>query len=197
MNQSTFDRSQHNPEKPDFDHLIKGVVAGDPVREDKLYQVLMSHLKISVRLFLDSGRMEVDDVVVESITAVFKYIRRDGGFTGDLVAFSITIARNRCRNILNQQQRRPQTPIEPLADWIANDDRSPLDHLVKEESLSLLQQTVDSLDRICRTLLRAVYFEESSIESIRIRLGLKTVQGVYYRRTICLRELGNRMMNSA
>jgi len=133
---------------------------------------------------------------VESITAVFQHIRREGGFSGDLIRFAVTIARNRCRNIMNQQSRRPQTPIEPLADWIANDDRSPLDNLLAEESQTLLQGAINKLSQVCRLLLRAIYFDNSNMESMRIKLGLETVQGVYYRRTVCLRELGNILVAS-
>ncbi|MCP4292382.1 MAG: sigma-70 family RNA polymerase sigma factor [bacterium] len=176
--------------------LIDGIVAGNPSSEKALFEILQGHLKISVNLFLERGRLEEDDVLLESITAVFNHIRRDGGFDGDLIRFAITIARNRCRNILNQQKRRPQTAIEPLADWIANKDCSPLDHLMESEASSLLKSAINGLDQACRRLLRGFYFENLNMETLRRRMGLESVQGVYYRRTVCLRNLGNRLMDS-
>ncbi len=197
MNQSTSDSSTPNSGSPDLTVLIIGVVAGDPEQEAALYEILKQHLRVSVAQFFDKDSLETDEVVVESITAVFQYICRDKGFSGDLIRFAITIARNRCRNIVNQRKRRPQVPIEPLADWIANGDRSPLDHLLAEESQAQLQQAITELGRVCRLLLRAFYFEQTPIEVIRRRLGLDTVQGVYYRRTVCLRELGDRIIASS
>ncbi len=195
MTQPPSDQSAAGAPTPDLAHLVQGVVSGDGPREDALFEFLRGHLRVSVGLFLPGDCLEADEVVVESITVVFDYIRRDGGFAGDLVRFAITIARNRCRNILNQRRRRPEVPIEPLAEWIASDDRSPLDHLLAEEVRSRLREAVAKLGRVCRLLLRAFYLEGTPIETIRRRLGLETVQGVYYRRTVCLRKLGNRLMD--
>ncbi len=196
MKQPPTEPSSSESQDPDLEKLVAGIVAGDSASENALFNVLKPHIVISVSFFLEAGRLEEDDVLIESITAVFHHIRREGGFKGDLIRFAITIARNRCRNIMNQQSRRPQTPIEPLADWIANKERSPLDSLLEDESRSLLQQAIDKLGHACRILLRAFYFEDTDMETIRLKLGLETVQGVYYRRTVCLRELGNRLMGS-
>jgi len=179
------------PPDKDLQSLIEGVVRQSPEAENRLFSVLRTHIRTSVAMFMPLDSKDADDVVGESITVVFSTINRDGGFEGDLIRFAITIARNRCRNIMNQRKRRPQVPIEPLVDWIADDQCSPLDHLLEREDQSGLQKAVDSLDRICRRLLRACYLEGRPIESIREVMGLSTVQGVYYRRTVCLRKLGD------
>ncbi len=194
MNQPTTGQGSSDPLNQDLESLISGVAAGNADCENILFEILKNHVVVSIGCFLKTGSLEEDDILVETITVVFNYIKRDGGFDGDLIRFAITIARNRCRNILNQQSRRPQTPIEPLVDWIANEERSPLDNCLEDESRALLQKAIDSLTRVCRILLRSFYFEEMDIESIRGKLGLDTVQGVYYRRTVCLRELGNRLV---
>lgn len=197
MNRSPNSKPEADSSDPDLARLAAGIAAGDSTCEKDLFAILKKHLVVSVSFFLAAGRLEEDDVLLESITAVFNHIRREGGFSGDLIRFAITVARNRCRNIMNQQSRRPQIPIEPLADWIANEERSPLDLLLEQESRSLLQGALDNLSHACRKLLRAFYFEGEDMETIRGRLGLATVQGAYYRRTVCLRDLGNILMKSA
>jgi RNA polymerase sigma factor (sigma-70 family) len=179
------------PPDQDIANLIDGVACQLPDAENKLFSLLRSHIRTSVAMFMSLDSKDADDVVGETITVVFSTINRDKGFEGDLIRFAITIARNRCRNIMNQRQRRPQVPIEPLVDWIADDQCSPLDNLMADEHHTGLQKAVDSLGRICRRLLRAFYLEDRPIESIRKLMGLSTVQGIYYRRTVCLRKLGD------
>lgn len=183
------------PPRPDsdLDALVEGVVRHDQAAEESLFAVLQSHLRTTVSMFMSADATETDDVVVETITVVFDHVRREGGFDGDLIRFAITVARNRCRNIMNRNKRRPQVPIAPLVDWVAHPERSPLDHLVEDEAVTFLQSAVDALDKACRLILRAFYFEGRSIESIRDATGLDTVQGVYYRRTVCLRKLGEQL----
>jgi len=45
-------------------------------------------------------------VVQESLLAILSHIGKRGGFEGDLVRFAVTVARNRCRNILIWRQRQ-------------------------------------------------------------------------------------------
>jgi RNA polymerase sigma factor (sigma-70 family) len=143
---------------------------------------------------LDS--LEADDIVQETLMVAFRYVREGDGFEGDLVRFAITVARNRCRNVANQRKRRPQVPIEPLLDWFESPDRSILDHLVSEEARSHLQAAVDGLGRMCRIILRGFYLRDYSIERLRRLTGFKTVQGVYYRRGACLKELAGVIQDS-
>jgi len=176
---------------PVLDQVLDAVVAGDPDAERRFFAALLEPTRIAVERFLPPDSLEADDVVQETLTVAFRYVREGGGFTGDLVRFTITGARNRCRNILSQRQRRPQVPIEPLLDWVANTDRTPLDNLMEEEALSYLQDALNRLSQICRIVLRAFYLMGYSIERIRSLTGLKTVQGVYYRRSVCLKQLAN------
>jgi len=164
-------------------------VAGSDQAAETLCAELASRMRISARFFLGTDSAEIEDVVQESLVAILAYIRKGGGFEGDLVSFAVTVARNRCRNLLNWHARRPQVPIDGLAEWIADRDRSPLDTLLEAEVHQHLQAALDALGDDCRTLLRAFYLEGVSIESIRQRIGLATVQGVYYRRSVCLDQL--------
>lgn len=168
---------------------IRSCAAGDKDAEVFLYRELERPVRISVIRFLREGHPDLDDVVQEALLATLDYIRKKGGFEGDLVRFAVTVARNRCRNLLNARKRHPTVSIEPLADWIANPERSPLDLLEAKEVGRILQEALDRLDRICRIILRSFYIEGRSIRTIQKKTGLQTVQGVYYRRSVCLDQI--------
>ncbi len=174
---------------PVLDEVLDGVVAGDPVAEERFYTALRPHVQTAVRRFMPLDVLGADDVVQETLTVAFRYVREGGGFEGDLVRFGITVARNRCRNLSNWNRRHPRTPIEPLLDWVETPGRSVLDHLLADEARTLLQEAVDGLGQICRVILRGFYLRGYSIERLRDLTGFKTVQGVYYRRGACLKEL--------
>ena len=54
----------------------------------------------------------------------------------------------------------------------------------------LVQEALDRLDESCRNLLRALFLENTSIDEMRRREGLKSVQSIYYRRARCLEKAG-------
>lgn len=170
----------------DMQPWITAYASGDRAAGDKLCQELSRPLRVAAGQFLGDDNPDVDDIVQESLLAILQYIRKGRGFSGSLVRFGVTVARNRCRNYLNWRARHPGIPLEPLADWLANPERSPLDVLLEEEKLHLLQEVLDRMSGDCQALLRAFYLEGISVEEIRHRFGLQTVQGVYYRRARCL-----------
>ncbi len=169
--------------------LIAALLEGRESAAEALYHELTGPVRDSAARFFVPDSADIDDVVQETILATFDYLKRKGGFQGDLIAFAVTVARNRCRNIVNQRARRPHVPLEPLSEWIANPQRSPLDLLTEREAMTALQAGLNALGRVCRLVLRAFYIEGRPMEEIRRELGLKTVQGVYYRRAVCLERL--------
>ncbi len=181
---------------PVLDRIMDAVLAGDPVAEERFYTTLREPVQTAVRMFMPLDSLEADDIVQETLTVAFRYVREGDGFEGDLVRFAITVARNRCRNVANQRKRRPQVPVEPLLDWYASPDHSVLDHLLADEASSVLQDAVDSLGRLCRIILRGFYLQGYTVERLRALTGFKTVQGVYYRRGVCLKELAGVIQDS-
>ncbi len=167
---------------------VAAAAAGDRNAADAVSRHLAEPVRRAVTGFLGADDPAADDTVQESLLAVLNYLRRQGGFTGDLTAFAVTVARNRCRNIINWRRRHPGTDIAPLAEWIADPARSPLDILLETERLRLLRETLARLDRMCRDLLRAYYLERVSPRELCRRLGLSTVQGVHYRKQVCLEK---------
>ena len=186
---------KNQPPKPpriNDDELVRltaGVAAADSMAEEKLYARLLAPVTVAVRQFFRTDDVDAPDVIQETLAVTFRYIRDRGGFEGDLVGFAITVARNRCRNIANRRQRRPEAPLESLHDWVADPGLSPMDHLLDTEAVSLLRAGIRRLGELCRQVLRAFYLEEKTIEQIRVMTGLTTVQGVYYRRQVCVKEL--------
>jgi len=182
-------RDMPTPGDHSIEEIIGAVAGGEKWAGDALFHHLEQSVRTAVRRFFSEGEADSDDVVQETILAVYRYIGDRGGFEGDLIRFAITIARNRCRNILNQRRRRPEVDLDSLANWISHPEKSPLDLLLDREIRDTLRVALGALGEVCRALLRAFYIEERTIEEIRVEMGLKTVQGVYYRRGICLEEM--------
>ncbi|MFH1842657.1 MAG: sigma-70 family RNA polymerase sigma factor [bacterium] len=173
----------------ELDAAITACAAGDDAAADTLCRLLTFPVRTAVLGFLHARNLDADDVIQDTLLAVCLYIRRNDGFSGNIIKFAVTVARNRCRNIINWQQRRPHQPVEPMAEWLANNEQSPLDLLLADEVGALLQATLSELDARCHQLLRAFYLEDKTIETIRQETDLKTVQGIYYRRAVCLQRM--------
>ncbi|MEN8005841.1 MAG: sigma-70 family RNA polymerase sigma factor [Candidatus Krumholzibacteriota bacterium] len=183
INSQEFDRD-HPPEiwKP----LIPGHLAGDASATDNLARLLEKPARYASTVFLGTDDSDLDDIVTESVLAVLQYILRREQFEGDIFKFTVTVARNRCRNLFLSRKRNQQVSVELVQEQISSNEPSPLDRLLKKEQNKLLQAALAEISRECEELLRSFYIEGDSMEDIRIRQGLDTVQGVYYRRSICL-----------
>ena len=161
---------------------------GDEHAGDRLANALRNPLDTEVRRFLGDGQGDVDDVVQDALVSTLQYLRNRDGFAGDPVRLAVTIARNRCRDLHRWRSTKPTSEITPMSDWLEDGSRSILDELVESERMSMLQRALDGISRTCRRLLHDMYVARIPTDAIRERLGLSTVQGVYYRRTACLDE---------
>ena len=175
---------------PDRQHAcVAAFLADDPRGAESLHNLIRPAIVVAVETFFGSDGNENDDIAQETILAVFAYIRKCGGFRGNLESFAVTVAKNRCRDILRTQQRFPHQSIEPFGEWLADSRKSNLDELADAEFWSLVLETLAALDKQCRKLLEALYFDEETVVRVRQRFGLKSVQLVYYRRDVCLRKV--------
>lgn len=170
----------------DFSRELASFLACEPGADDRLVRVLEKPVRDAAKAFLGHDNEDVHDVVQETCLAVLKYIRQQEGFQGNLIRFAVTISRNRCRNLLNWNRRWQKTPIDSLQDWIEHPEQSPLDLLADEEIGQILRDTVSKLAHPCDILLRGFFLLGRSAESLRKELGVKSVQGIYYRRDKCL-----------
>jgi len=129
------------------------------------------------------------DVVQQTLLATLQYLDRAPDFSGDISRLSTTIACNHCRDLIHWRRRQPAADAPLLADWLADPRRSTFDEVEQAERLVLLQSALGRLSTEYRALLRAMYCDDLDAESVRWRLGLGTVHGVYYRRSVCLRQV--------
>jgi len=167
---------------------ITAYLDGDPAAADRLSLILTRHASLTVRSFLGEEQPEAHDIVQDAVLAVLAYLQRKNGFTGDLVNFTIAVTRNRCRNLLIWQRRHPGVAIDALTASLADPARSPLEALLADEVQDLLQRALDQLGAKCRALLHALFIVGASVDEVRRRTGLRTVQGIYYRRAECLKR---------
>lgn len=182
-----------NPDRPtkaEVSGLIRDYLAGIPRADDHLATFLTHHVGRTVRAFLQSRETETEDLIQDSVLAVMEFVRRRGGFAGNLIGFANTVARNRCRNHLIWRRRHPGDSLEDHEPFLAGHTDGPLDRLLGAEVVTLVQQALDELDDSCRELLRDLYLHEVDVETIRRREGLKSVQSIYYRRARCLEKAG-------
>jgi RNA polymerase sigma factor (sigma-70 family) len=169
--------------------LIDSYRSGDGAAGDRLCQALLPVVRLDMVRMLGDNSPDVDDVVQEALVACLGYVVAEKGFSGDLVRLAVTIARNRCRDLIRWRRRRAHVMIEPLEAWLADSSRSALDELVSDEMAHLVQLALDQLPADCRQLLLALYVEGRTPEEMRLSAGLSSVHGVYYRRGACLERV--------
>lgn len=162
--------------------------AGDDQAGNRLARILHAPLLLEAARFLGDDGADVEDVVQDALLSTLRYLRRHDGTIGDLVKLAATIARNRCRDLLRWRRGKTHVDIVPMSEWLADVSVSPLDDLERSERIRLLGQALETVSKACRRLLRAFYLEKRTAEEIRREIGLGTVQGVYFRRTECLRQ---------
>jgi RNA polymerase sigma factor (sigma-70 family) len=175
--------------------LIDAYLAGNRDAAERLSGLLTHHARLTVKNFMNRDPLDADDLAQDSVLSVLEYLTRRGGFSGSLVHFTISVTRNRCRNHMIWKNRNSASDIEPMEAYLSDSKLGPLDLLAEKELVELLQQSMDRLEDRCRDLLRALYIEDVSIEEMRRQTGLETVQAVYYRRSRCLKLLGNLLKN--
>ena len=169
--------------------LIESYRGGDAAAGDSLCKILLPIVRLDTARMLGDDNSDVDDVVQESLLACLGYLGAERGFAGDAVRLAVTIARNRCRDLLRWRGRQVLVAIEPLESWLTDTSRSVLDELVEHEMETFLQEALAQLPEDCRSLLLALYVEGQTPESIRARSDLNSVHGIYYRRGVCLEKV--------
>jgi RNA polymerase sigma factor (sigma-70 family) len=175
----------HN-EPGSLELLVAAYRAGDEEAGSRICLALMPDVRRDIARMLGSLDIDVDDVMQDSLVVCLRYIRAERGFEGNPRKLAITIARNRCRDLLRWRSIRVHVDIHSWDHWLADPSRSVLDDLAEHELNELLQAALDNLSEECRRLLHALYVQGYTPEQWRVRSGLSTVQGIYYRRTACL-----------
>ena len=188
----TRENPSNQPERltdSECEPVIAAYLAGNQEAAERLSRLLDHHARITAEAFLKQNQSEVDDVIQDTVIAVMAYLKRRGEFSGSVVNFTISVARNRCRNYLIWKKRYAAADLEPLQSYLASRELGPLDTLAEKERHEFLQEALDHLEDQCRDLLRGLYIEERSVDEMRREANLKTFQSIYYRRARCLKNL--------
>ncbi|MFH1841650.1 MAG: sigma-70 family RNA polymerase sigma factor [bacterium] len=172
----------------DLTTSITGYIQGDDTQGDVLADALRPPVTRAVDSFLGPDDISRDDIIQDSLVTVLGSLRENLGFQGNLIQYTVTIARNRCRNIYNWRKRWAQTPEESQIQQNPAAGGNPLDLLLEDEVQQLMQKALTSLSRECRDLLTAYYLRGESLEQIRARVGLNSIQALYYHKKICLKS---------
>ncbi|MBU0742047.1 sigma-70 family RNA polymerase sigma factor [bacterium] len=168
---------------------IAAYVSGDDAAGRGVCATLDVEVRGVVYAFLSANDPDRDDIVQDTLLAILQYLRASGVSPDNPEAFAVTCALNRCRNLYHWRRLRQGVDIDEMAGRIPCADASPLDLLDAQETRNLLAEALASLDPDCRRLLRDIYLEETSIEILRRKAGLSSVQGIYHRKNICLKKV--------
>ena len=182
----------------DLARLITAFLEGDPEAGNQLCRIIEPPVRKKVSAFFSSDNMDVNDIVQDTVEKVLSYIKAKRIFTGKLESFAVVVADNKCKNVYFKRVRNPSVPFEEANSGLLLDcdDVSPADILESKETKELVQVALNKLGLICRKIIRGFYLEEKSVKEIRRETKFKTVQGVYYKRRICLKEISQYIMKS-
>ena len=130
-----------------------------------------SALRRQVRRMAASSRIDIDDIVSETLTRAYTtegYARIDNGRS-----FLFTVARNLMTDLA---RRRAVIPFELMANLenfnLSDPAPSPEAAAMARDELHRLQQVVDSLPAQCRQVFLLRRIDEISLQGIAVRLGL-------------------------
>ncbi len=168
---------------------INAYIAGDEQSGDAVCRYLEIHVRNEVRRFLQDRDIDHDDIVQDSLLAMLAYLRKSKHCPKRPEAFAVTITRNRCLNLYHWRKRRPSIEIEKISNSLAIEGADILDRLSAHELESLLESAFVKLDPECNKLLMSIYFQNIDMKELQRDANLNTVQGVYYRKYICLKKL--------
>ncbi len=176
-------------DKSQLRRAISDYIAGDQAAGDRIYRILLDSVEQAVSQFYPKGNTDRDDIIQSTMLAMLSYLRKAGSCPENPKTFIVTIARNRCRNLYRWHQHRSSVDIDAVAHLLPDNEASPSDLLDRKERIELLAQAMKQLDQDCAKLLKALYLEEKTVEAMRQEAGLVSVQGIYYRKYLCLKNL--------
>ncbi|HPF36932.1 MAG TPA: sigma-70 family RNA polymerase sigma factor [Candidatus Krumholzibacteria bacterium] len=180
-------------DQPDVPLACRQYIDGDEGAAETICAHLESPIRTAAASILGRSDADLDDIVQDTQIAMLGYLRRSGSVPDNPVAFAVRIARNRCFNLGLWRRRRLAQNVDDHAETLPAIAANPLDLLDREQNRRIVAQALASLDPECRALLEAVYHRESSMEALRHRLGLGSVQAVYHRRNVCLEKMRKRL----
>lgn len=175
---------------------IASYIAGDDPAGARICRGLEPAIRTEVRRFFRASDTDYDDIVQDTLLHLLAYLRRTGRGPDRPIAFAVTMAGNRCRNLYRWRQRRPTVELDQATAWITDEGDDPLERLAASEQEGLIRTALSRMPAACRELLLAIYSDERPMEELQREAGLGTVQGIHYRKYACLKKLGQLLNES-
>lgn len=186
-------RRQEGSSAP-LDADVAAYIAGSDEAGGRVCAALGVVIREEVRRFLSESDADHDDVIQDTLLRFLEYLRRAGQAPESPLAFIVTMAGNRCRNLYRWRQRRPGVDVAAVSDRLPSPGADPLQRLETRERDACLRTALCRLEAPCRKLLLEIYANRRPMQEVREEAGLSTVQGAHYRKYVCLRKLA-RLLN--
>ena len=129
---------------------------------------------------------DADDMLQESLVTLWERVRTGRfHYSARLGTFLYATARNMWLRRLARKRKEPTGIVTDPP----GEDASPLDLLIEEEEAEIVRSALESLGEPCRKLLLLFYWEEESMDSIAVRMGMANADTVKSKKYQCKKAL--------
>jgi len=185
---------RHEPtDHPDLEHQRQSPESAATVDAEQRLTAVETPVRRAVQGFLGSDDPDHEDMIQLALIGANRYLEDTGSFNGDLgsgfTRLAVSIARNRCRDLLRRRKNLGEVELEPVQEILATPCPTILDEIEHDEQLDLLARSFKDLSQNCQRLLEAGYLKRHSLKELIARLGFKSPQAYYYNRNRCLERL--------
>jgi RNA polymerase sigma factor (sigma-70 family) len=177
------------------EELLQGIAAG---ARQATAQVYRKHYPTVMRWLQSAGGDEADaaDIFQEAMVVLFEKARSpEFRLSCRIGTYLFAICKHLWYKKLEQQRRMPQQEIAPDADDAAYDDDLKAHH-EREEHYAQLDTALDALGEPCRSLLRAFYHQDKSMQEIAAAFGYTNPDNVKTQKYKCLMRLKKIFFNA-
>lgn len=179
--------------------LLKGIAAGD---RQATAQVYRQHYPTVMHWILSLGGNDADaaDIFQEGMVVLFEKARdEEFRLTCRIGTYLFAICKHLWYKKVEQRKRQPgalpdDTGGEEGRDWAYEDDIKV--HQEREEHYQQLDAALESLGEPCRSLLRAYYHQDKSMQQIAADFGYTNPENAKTQKYKCLTRLKKIFFNA-
>ena len=181
------------------DALLHGIATGSRQATAEIYK---EHYKTVMHWILNHGGHDIDaaDIFQEAMVVLFEKAREeDFRLTCRIGTYLFAICKHLWYKKIEQRKRQPDSlPDNPDeeegADWAYDDDIKV--HQEREEHYQQLDAALDSLGEPCRSLLKAFYHHDKSMQEIAADFGYTNPENAKTQKYKCLSRLKKIFFNA-
>lgn len=143
----------------------------DQEKLSELYEIYFHSLKYVAFSYLKDQQL-AEDMVQETFIKVSEHLSDIQDVHAKMTKYYlITITRNKCIDYIRKRNRTPETLME-AQEYPPEYDNLPLEHVIHQETMNELTQTINSLDDTYRIPLKLRYLNGLTNLEISKRTGL-------------------------